>query len=88
MPALPLAQLSQLYSDGDASRAGLFALRNVTTADTIDVANWFSKVTFAAFISQTNTVSGLPAVAGTVLTFGMAGLTKDAGLLLVLGGAA
>lgn len=90
MPAITNALT--LAQQGDATyRWAVIAIRGVTTGDTIDVSSvpsaLFSSVFGAVFIastlrSQTPTIS---AVAGTVITISTTGLSKDGGVLFVVG---
>lgn len=74
-------------SDGSIKWA-VAALRNVTAADTFDVAPLgFVKVNAAMFAASTNrtatpTVAG---IAGTVLTLSGVGIAGDSGYLFILG---
>lgn len=88
MAVIPVSQVTPEYTVGDALAVGLFAVRKVTTADTLDMAPWFSKITFAAAVGATAQGTGNPTIAGTVLTFGTAGLANDAVWLFVMGGRA
>lgn len=88
MAVLVHQQYPLQWQDGQADRTALYALRNVTSADTADVGEQFTVVK-RAFVMGT-TVAGQAAVGtitGTVLTM-PAGLANDAGYLLVFGCAA
>jgi hypothetical protein len=77
------------WSDGIASRASLFIVIGATTADTIDLSAYFSKIEKAFFIPRTGTAA--PAVAtisaNTTLTLTVSGLSNDANLLVAVGAA-
>lgn len=88
MAAIPTSQVTPEYTNGDALCVGLFAVRKVTTGDTLDMAGWFSKITFAAAVGATASGTGNPTIAGTVLTFATVGLVSDALWLFVMGGRA
>lgn len=75
----------KVHDDGDAERVVLYALRNVTAADTLDLALEFSQVRYACLIGTTVVGAVLVAtITGSVLTI-PAGLNHDAGYLLVFG---
>lgn len=85
MAALVHGQYPLQWQDGQAERAALYALRNVTTGDTFDVAEQFTNVKRAFVMGAT--VAGQAAVVtitGTVITL-PTGLTNDAGWALVFG---
>jgi hypothetical protein len=82
------AQVVKVYGSGDADRVVLYALRKVTSADTIDLSADFSSPKQAFIMGAT--VIGTAAVStitGTVLTL-PAGLSNDAGWMLVWGASA
>lgn len=88
MTTLTGTQVVKVYSSGEADRVCLYALRKVTSADTIDLAADFSSPKQAFIMGAT--VVGTAAVitiTGTVLTL-PAGLAADAGWLLVWGASA
>jgi len=78
-----------VYEHGDAERAVLYRVRNVDTADTIDVSGKFSEVKAASFIAAgvLNSV-GTVGISGTTLTLTLATMADDAIFLLVVGPAA
>jgi hypothetical protein len=77
----------KVWTDGLADRCALYALRNVTTADTADLGADFSVVKQAIMIGTTVNGSATAAVSGTVATM-PAGLTGDAAYLLAWGASA
>lgn len=77
-----------VYTDGLAERTCLFPIHNVTTGDSLDVSASLSSVKIAVFLSTTASVKGIPTINGTVVTITTAGLSADAGYLLVWGSAA
>jgi len=76
-----------VWADGLSDRAALFALRKVTTSDTIDLAGTFLIVKQAIMIGTTVNGSATASVSGTVVTM-PAGLSNDAAYLLVWGASA
>lgn len=84
MAELTASQVVWQWSDGLAARTALFALRNVTSADTADVSSYFSEVKQAVVLATTIEGVGAASVSGTVITI-PAGLEEDAGFLLVWG---
>jgi hypothetical protein len=84
-------QVFKVFEDGDADKVSLYALRNVTTGDTVNVGNSgladFLAPKTAIVMGTTVAVATLGAIAGTVITM-PAGLTGDAGYMLVWGSSA
>ena len=72
------------FSNGLAARTCLYALRLVTTGDTIDLGNEFKAVKQAVMCGTTVVGSAIATVSGTVVTM-PAGLTGDAAYLLAWG---
>lgn len=72
------------WEDGAADKTALYALRGVTTGDTVDVGGDFMTVKQAIVLSTTTPLAFTAAIAGAVLTM-PAGLSADAGYLLVWG---
>jgi hypothetical protein len=88
MAALTLTQCVLLWSDGQSERIALYALKNVTTADTVDLSTLgFSVVKQAIMMGATVIGSAVASFSGNVVTM-PAGLNKDAAFLLVWGVAA
>lgn len=83
------AQVAILYNGSDiglGERIMVFRIRNVTTADTIDVATYFSKVKSATFLpSGILATIGVGSPAGTVITLTLASLANDTVILTVVG---
>lgn len=84
MAALTASQCVWQWSDGLADRAALFALRNVTAADTADLSAYFSVLKRAVILGTTVSGAAAASVNGTTATLPN-GLTNDAGYLLVWG---
>jgi hypothetical protein len=74
-------------SPGQALAFQLYALRGITTGDTLDLSSIFSKIQWAAFYPITGGTPNLPTIsAGSTVTFAAVGLANDSGVLLVAGG--
>jgi hypothetical protein len=85
MAVLTGNQVVQVYSDGQSDHTALYALRNVTTADTADLSGEFSVVKRAVLLGTT--VAGAVAAsvsAGTVVTI-PSGVASDGAWLLAWG---
>lgn len=82
----PAAQTRALYRNDGPHRIVVLGVRSVTTGDTLDVSEHYSKLQTAIFSSVTSTSNGLPTISGTTVTFGQSGLNNDAGVLLLVGG--
>jgi hypothetical protein len=88
MAALDPTRFPKQWQDGQAERTALYALRNITTADTVDLAGDFTVVKRAVLLGTT--VAGATSAvvsANTVITI-PAGVSADAGYLLAFGVAA
>ena len=85
MAALVANQALAVYSSTDGVvRTDLYAVKNVTTGDTLDVSKDFSSVKRAVVISETSAAAAPATAAGATLTF-PAGLAGDGAWLLVVG---
>lgn len=84
-------QIKRLFTDGEAAQLALFAIRNVSTGDTVDLgpsgAATFLNVKQAAMIGATVQGAAAASVSGTVVTM-PAGLSGDAIYLLAWGDSA
>ena len=78
-------QIAQVWSDGQADRVAVFALRNFTTGDTVDLSGWFTKVLSCVLQATTQNIKGLPTVSGSVVTLTPTSLAGDAGFIMVWG---
>lgn len=77
---------SNVVNDGTGERIMLARIRRVATADTWDVAAFFSEINSATFIaSGVLTAVGSVGVAGTVLTLTLASLDTDTVYLTIKG---
>lgn len=84
MAALGPDQRTELWTSGQCEKFSLFAVKNVTTADTIDLSDKFRNVLQTAWMGAT--VSGVIAgtFSGTTAT-APNGLTNAGAFLLVQG---
>jgi hypothetical protein len=75
----------KVHDDGDSERIVLYAMRNITAADTIDLSGDFNPPLRAALVGTTLAGAVLVSTfAGNVLTI-PAGPNKDAAYMLVYG---
>lgn len=87
MAALGPNQYVLQWSNGEADRAALYALRNVNAADTADLSSHFSVVKRAVVLGTT--VNGAAAATANGASITLPGsLNADAGYLLAWGCAA
>lgn len=85
MAALASDQATMVYTDGQCSKMALYALKNVTAADTADLASQFKVVKRAGIVSDTGTtIAGCTITSNTVITI-PAGPAADGVWLLVVG---
>lgn len=73
-----------VYSDGSADKVFLFAMRNVTTGDTVDLTGHLLIINRAVCIGITAFAEIACSWTGTVVTI-PSGLSNDAGYLLTWG---
>lgn len=79
------AQVTMEWANGVSDKTALYAVKDVTSGDTINLSPDFSLCVLAAFLGITsNQVLLAPAASGTVVTI-PAGLATEAGYLLVYG---
>lgn len=79
---------SILFVTGSQERVALYAVKGVTTADTVSVSAQFSKVKAVANVfAGSVTGNTVPTVSGTTVTIAQAGLSGDTVYLLVVGDA-
>lgn len=77
-------QIQEVFTDGKCGRTSLFAVKNATAGDTLDVGAFFSVVKLAGLVSNTGaTIAGVSNT-GTVLTI-PAGPAQDGVWLLIVG---
>lgn len=84
MAALVHQQYPLQWSDGQADRCALYALRNVTTGDTADLSEQFTVLKRAIILGTTVAGQAAATVNGTTATM-PSGLANDAGYLLAFG---
>lgn len=89
MAVLTPLNAQPLYNQGGADLLALFALRNINTGDTLDISSVgvqpnFQVVKVAILLSVALNVTGVPTIAGTILTMPN-GLNKASCYLLISG---
>jgi hypothetical protein len=85
MALLTNDQASLAFMDGKCGKTALYALKNVTAADTVDVGEHFAVVKRAGLVSDTGTtIAAITGIAGTILTI-PAGPAADGVWLIVVG---
>jgi hypothetical protein len=84
MAVLSTNQVVKMWSEGSADRVVLYAVRNVTTGDTMDVAGEFTLLKRAVILGTTVSGAASASVATTVVTM-PSGLAGDAGYVLAWG---
>jgi hypothetical protein len=85
MAVIGMNMVCRVFADGAADRIALYALRDVTSGDTRDLAVDFLNIKSAAAISASSAAVLACTTAGTVVTI-PAGFTADSGYLVVIGG--
>ncbi len=87
MAALGARNYVLQWQDGQSERSALYALRNVNTGDTVELADQFSVVKRAVILGTTLAGAAVvTTIAGSVVT--IPGGSNDAAYLLVFGVAA
>lgn len=84
MAALDPSKYPIKWWDGSSDRVAVFALLNISAADTVDLAAYFSTVRRATLLGVTVAATLTANVSGTVVTI-PAGASNDAGILTVYG---
>lgn len=87
MAVLTTDQFDLVYKDGVCGRTGLYAVKNVTAGDTMDIGTHFKAVKRAGLVSDTGTTIASVSASGTVLTV-PSGPSADAVWVIVVGVAA
>lgn len=85
MAVLTSDQFTPVYQDGSCGKTALFALKNTTAGDTLDVASYFRFVKRAGIVSETGTTIATVTVTGATNLTVPAGPANDAVWLLVVG---
>lgn len=90
MAALDMTRYPLMWMNGESDRVALYALRDINTGDTIDLAQQFT-VLKRAVIMGTTVAAAVSAVVGTGVDATKVtvpnGASRDAGYLLVYGAA-
>ncbi len=84
MAALTSDQISMVYKVGACGEVALFALKNVTAADTVDISSTFKVIKRCGIVSETGTTIASCSFAGAVVTI-PAGPANDGVWLLAVG---
>ncbi len=87
MAALTPQQVFRIFTEGEADRVVLYALRKITTGDTVDLTNDFMVCKQAAVVASTVAAATAAACSGVTVTM-PAGLSSDAGYMIVWGASA
>lgn len=87
MAALASSRFPLMWMDGQSDRCALYALRDVTANDTIDVAQEFTVVKRAVIMGTTVAASVSASVTIPTTIVIPAGANRDAAYLLVYGAA-
>lgn len=80
-------QVKRLFFDGQAAMMAVYVVRNVTTADTVNLSSDFLNIKQAAMIGSTLAGSAVASVTGTTITI-PAGVSGDAIYLMAWGDSA
>jgi hypothetical protein len=73
-----------MWQDGQSDRTALYALRDVTTGDTCDLAQQFTILKRGALVGTTVAGAVAASVSGTTVTI-PSGVNRDGAYLLVFG---
>lgn len=84
MAALATTRYPLQWSNGESDRVALYALRDITAADTVDLSQEFTVVKRAVIMGTTVSAALAGSVSNTTVTI-PAGANRDAGYLLVYG---
>ncbi|MEV5596009.1 hypothetical protein [Streptomyces sp. NPDC052496] len=84
MAALEATRFPLMWQDGQSERAALYALRDVSAGDTVDLSQQFTVVKRCALVGTTVAAALAGSVSGTVVTI-PAGAARDAAFLLSFG---
>lgn len=85
MAALAADQVTMVYTIGQCGKMALYSLKNVTAADTADLASQFKVVKRAGIVSDTGTtIASCAITSSTVITI-PAGPAADGVWMLVVG---
>ncbi|WP_055563618.1 hypothetical protein [Streptomyces atriruber] len=84
MAALDSNRYPLMWMNGESDRVALYALRDVTATDTVDVVQQFTVVKRAVIMGTTVAAAVGASVSNTTVTV-PAGANRDGGYLLVYG---
>lgn len=84
MAALTNDRYPLMWSDGQSDRVALYALRDITTGDTLDLAQEFTVLKRGVLLGTTVAGATSASISGTQLTI-PAGVSRDGAYALVYG---
>ncbi|AZM51774.1 hypothetical protein DMA15_03580 [Streptomyces sp. WAC 01529] len=84
MAALDPNRYPLMWMNGESDRVALYALRDITAADTLDVIQQFTVIKRAVIMGTTVAAAVGASIAGTTVTI-PAGANRDGAYLLVYG---
>lgn len=84
MAALEPTRYPLMWMNGESDRVALFALRDVTAGDTVDLSGQFTVLKRGTLIGTTVAAAASASVSSTTVTI-PAGANRDAAYLLVYG---
>lgn len=84
MAALEPNRYPLMWMNGESDRVALYALRDITATDTIDVVQQFTIIKRAVIMGTTVAAAVGASISGTTVTV-PAGANRDGGYLLVYG---
>lgn len=84
MAVLSSDQVSLCFADGTCARTVLLSLKNVSAADTADLAQWLKVIKRCGLVSDTGATIAGCSIAGTVITI-PAGPSNDGVWILAVG---
>ncbi len=84
MAALEPNRYPLMWMNGESDRVALYALRDITASDTIDVVQQFTIIKRAVIMGTTVAAAVGASISGTTVTV-PAGANRDGGYLLVYG---
>lgn len=87
MAAIPASRVTKLYDSGSyAERTVLYLVKNVDTADTVDLSSDFSEIKAGSFLASGGLATiGTVGTTVTAATLTLATMADDAIFLLVVG---
>lgn len=86
MAALDLTRFPLMWMNGESDRVALYALRDINSGDTADLAQQFTVLKRAVIMGTTVAAAVGASVSNTTVTV-PSGASRDAGYLLVYGAA-